>query len=276
MTRTHDSAPVTRSYYVDEAGDAILFSRRKRMIVGKEGCSSYFMLGMIDVTEPDALAGELEALRNQLLADPYFKDVPSMQRVQNKTAVAFHAKDDLSEVRRSVFELIMKHGIRFYAVIRDKNVIAHKVREHNKKARRYRYHPNQLYDRCVSRLFKERLHQHDAYTIHFARRGSFDRTEALRRALETARHNFRRSKGINSTSPIEIIDSNPVEVACLQAADYFLWALQRFYERSEERFLNLLWPQVGLIHDVDDTRATAYGEYYSQSKQLTLEARAKK
>ena len=53
-------------------------------------------------------------------------------------------------------------------------------------------------------------------------------------------------------------------------------ALQRFYERSEERFLNLLWPQVGLIHDVDDTRATAYGVYYSQSKQLTLEARAKK
>ena len=194
MTRTQDSRSATRYYYVDEAGDAILFNRRKRVIVGNEGCSSYFMLGKIDVTEPDALAGELNALRKRLLGDPYFKDVPSMQREQNKTAIAFHAKDDLSEVRWSVFKLIVKHDIRFFAVIRDKNVIARKVQEHNLKKLRYRYHPNQLYERCVSRLFKERLHLHDAYTIHFARRGSSDRTGALRRALETARHNFRKTK----------------------------------------------------------------------------------
>ncbi len=48
----------------------------------------------------------------------------------------------------------MQHDIRFFAVVRDKATITEKVLEHNKSNPQYRYHPNQLYDRCVSRLFK--------------------------------------------------------------------------------------------------------------------------
>ena len=48
---------------------------------------------------------------------------------------------------------------------------------------------------------------------------------------------------------------------CLQAVDYVLWAVQRFYEvrrhevtgqsLREERFLRLLWPQIDEILDLD-------------------------
>ncbi|MCX6036580.1 MAG: hypothetical protein NTW99_01550, partial [Chloroflexi bacterium] len=62
------------------------------------------------------------------------------------------------------------------------------------------------------------------------------------------------------------------ECASLQAADYFLWALQRFYERREDRFLDFIWPAVRLVHDLDDTRQNAYGVYYTQKKPLTLAA----
>jgi len=60
--------------------------------------------------------------------------------------------------------------------------------------------------------------------------------------------------------------------AGLQAADYLLWALQRLYERREERFLQLLWPLVSLVHDLDNTRQARYGVYYTKKKPLTLAA----
>jgi hypothetical protein len=36
-----------RYYFVDEAGDPMLFNRRKEVVVGGEGCSNYFILGLL-------------------------------------------------------------------------------------------------------------------------------------------------------------------------------------------------------------------------------------
>jgi hypothetical protein len=263
-------------YFVDEAGDPTLFNRRKQIVVGVEGCSTYFILGLLDVVDPEVLGAELVDLRQRLLADPYFKGVPSMQPERRKTALEFHAKDDIPEVRREVFSLIARHELRFFAVVRDKRRIVHLVREHNLKQPQYRYHPNQLYDRSVSRLFKDRLHKEDSYRIVFARRGSSDRTSALRKALENSRQNFRRSWGIEATAPIEVLASFPALDPSLQVADYFLWALQRLYEKNEGRYWEFLWPKVSLIYDIDDVRNHEYGEYYSQRNPLTAEALAKR
>ena len=265
--------PAVRYYFVDEAGDPTLFNRRKQVVVGTEGCSRYFILGLLDVVDPGALERDMGELRRRLLADPYFRDVPSMQPEQKKTAVFFHAKDDLPEVRREVFALLMRHQMRFFAVVRDKQRIAKLVQEHNKNSGTYRYHPNQLYDRCVSRLFKERLHKDDGYLICFARRGATDRTAGLGTALQTARDNYRRSWGIESTAPVEVAALTPPQAAGLQAADYFLWALQRLYERDEDRYWQYVWPSVRLVHDVDDTRQNRYGEYYNQRNPLTAAVR---
>jgi len=145
-----------------------------------------------------------------------------MSSERRKTAFKFHAKDDLPEVRREVFHLILQHDLRFYAVIRDKNMIAGKVLKHNQSHPNYRYHPNQLYDRCVPQLFKDRLHQENAYRIVFAKRGSSDRTESFERGLQQAKDRFRRKHGIESASPIEVVASDPEKIICLQAIDYML------------------------------------------------------
>ncbi len=64
----------------------------------------------------------------------------------------------------------------------------------------------------------------------------------------------------------------PPEQPALQAVDYFLWALQRTYEKREDRFIELLWPQCSLIVDVDDTREAEYGVYYSKKRPLRATA----
>ena len=159
--------------------------------------------------------------------------------------------------RRSVaevFRLFESHVFRFFAVVRDKAVIVQKVLEHNRVKSTYRYHPNQLYDRCISDLLKERLHKGDSIKICFARRGTKDRTEALEKAIEAARTAFRVKWGITGAAPIEIVEADCNTTVCLQVADYCLWALQRFYERGEDRFLSVIESKIGLIHDRDDTR----------------------
>jgi len=66
--------------------------------------------------------------------------------------------------------------------------------------------------------------------------------------------------------------TTPAQEPGLQVADYFLWALQRLYERGEARYITYLWPQVHLVQDVDDTRQARYGVYYTQKKPLTIAA----
>ena len=272
MSEPPSNPPSVRHYFVDESGDGTLFSRRGRIIVGTEGCSEYFVLGLLDIARPDSLAVEMQDLRANLLADSYFAKVPSMQPEAKKTALAFHAKDDLPEVRREVFHLLLRHDLRFLAVVRDKNKLLGYVRQRNEREPGYRYHPNELYDYLVRRLFKNLLHKDDAYRICFARRGKSDRTEALRQALERARQRFSAQWGISSEAPIHVLPAAPADSPGLQAADYFLWALQRLYERGEDRYVDLLWPAFRLVHDLDDTRQARYGVYYSQKKPLSLAA----
>jgi hypothetical protein len=112
MTTTH--------YFVDEAGDAALFAKGGKIVVATEGCSRFFIEGKLECRDVKALTDDLDRLRAELLADPYFKDVPSLDPTRKRTALNFHAKDDPTEVRFLVFKLLAKHELRFMAVVRDK------------------------------------------------------------------------------------------------------------------------------------------------------------
>jgi len=251
-------------YYVDESGDPTLFDSKGRVLVGKEGCSRFFILGLLEVSDPEGLEVRLADLRARLLSDAYFQGVPSMQPEAQRTALAFHAKDDLPEVRREVFTLLKDEDVRFFAVVRSKKATLEYVRGRNRMDPDYRYRPNELYDYLVRRLFRDRLHQSDRNAITFAARGKRDRTHALMEALEAARSRYSGKWGKPVDTSIEVASSFSRDQGGLQAVDYFLWALQRLYERSEERFLHLIWQRCRLVHDVDDTRTAEYGAYYDK------------
>ena len=80
---------------------------------------------------------------------------------------------------------------------------------------------------------------------------------------------------ISATAPIEIIPATPDHAGGLQAVDYLLWALQRLYERGEDRYWEYVAEKVSLVHDVDDTRENEYGAYYTKKNPFTLEERKK-
>jgi hypothetical protein len=271
--RSDEGSSVVVQYFIDEAGDPTLFGRRK-VIVGTKS-SRYFLLGKLEVGDLAAVAEALANLRNQLLADPYFNSVPSMRVEEGKTAVAFHAKDDLAEIRDRVFHLLAVHDLRFSAVVRDKMRLVEQVQARNQAEPKYRYSENEIYDELVSQLFKTGFHQADHFALLFASRGKKNRTAALRQAIQKADQIYEQNLGIKPKHTMNVASSSPKQHAGLQAVDYFLWALQRFYEKGEDRFWRFVWPKVRVVHDLDDTREHSFGTIYTPQKPLTLEARAK-
>lgn len=254
-------------YCVDEAGDPTIWGRRGKVIIGSEGCSSYLILGSVMIGDIVLLSQSLDALRNELLSDPYFRKVPSMQPENRKTAVCFHAKDDLPEVRREVFNLLLEQDIEFHAVVRCKRRAMRTVTDFRIMNPDYRYDGNQFYDDLVRRLFRDKLHRHGHYNITFAVRGASDRTQALREALESARDKYCRSHDIAHSSTFAINAMEPKDHAGLQVADYLLWSLQRLYEKGEDRFVELMWPKFHCVWDCDDRRAEE-GMLYNAEKPL--------
>ena len=213
---TADESPL--HFFVDEAGDPALFSGKGRILVGEPGCSGYFLLGRLEVADPDTLERALTELRADLLADPYFKSVPSMQPERQKTAVAFHAKDDLPEVRREVFKLLLRFDLRFSAVVRNKADLLAYVQQRNEREPGYRYKGDELYDSLVSELFRRFRRLNDDTLICFAKRGDKARNHAFRSAIEEAEQTFERQYGFRR-APAQIIASTPKRSAGLQAVE---------------------------------------------------------
>lgn len=256
-------------YFIDEAGSITLFDRRgKQIIVGQDGISKFFILGKIRITDPDRLRADLVALRQELLADPYFRGVPSMQPAVGKTAVLFHAKNDLREVRREVFKLLLRHEIRFYAVVRNKKDLANFVLQKYVEDPSYRFNENEVYHALTRQLFGRLRQTADELHLVFASRGNTTRNQALREALRQADDDFRKKFGFARQHTITIEAKGSREDACLQACDYFMWALQRHFEQGESGFIEMLWSHVGEIVDLDKEHEQRRGIVYGRNRPI--------
>jgi hypothetical protein len=262
--------PQALHFFVDEAGDPTLFDSKGRVLVGNEGCSKYFIVGKLDAADPSALQAALDDLRASLLADPYFRRVPSMQVSRGKTAVAFHAKDDVAEVRREVFAVLMRHDLRFYAAVRSKSALLDYVKQRNQLESAYRYRGDELYDTMVEELFRRYHPFADELNIVFAKRGNKARTHAFRSAIERAEARFERDFDSRRSDAINIIASTPPQSAGLQTVDYFLWALQRHYERGEGRYVELVWDKIVEVDDMDGIADGRKGVVYNKNRPLII------
>ncbi len=173
-------------------------------------------------------------------------------------------------MRREVFRLIPTLGPKLIVAIRRKVDLAAESRLDLILKRRKRGQ-DETYDRLVRLVFRGLLHRAEENRVVFARRGKHSRDTALRTAIDTAKADFeqRWRKGINR--PTEVRSGVPTESAGLQVVDYCLWAVQRLYERGEDRFYAAIAPHVRLVMDLDDRRRRRAGEWYQDRNPLTLE-----
>jgi hypothetical protein len=57
-----------RHFFADEAGDLTLFDKRGRSMLGRDGVSQCFMVGVAEIRNPTVVGRRLDALRRDLMS----------------------------------------------------------------------------------------------------------------------------------------------------------------------------------------------------------------
>ena len=215
---------------MDEAGDTTFFGKGKKCIVGDEGISKSFIIGMVKFRQPLAnLRQKIIEMRREVERDTYFTGVPSIMKKADKGGYFFHAKDNLPEVRRTFFEFIKTIDYSFEAVV------ARKIPELFIK--KYNSKEAEFYVDLLSHLLKNKLELGDKLVLNIARRGSSSRYGTLTMALDKAIRRFtRKYPGKQIETKVVFNIQSPIEEAILNVGDYFCWAIQRVFKRGEIRF----------------------------------------
>lgn len=230
----------TNWFFVDEAGDPTFYDRRGNFIVGQPGCSPILILGFIETPNPQPVRQAILKLQQEIVSDPYFQEFPSLK----KTAVAFHAKDDVPEIRYQVYKLLA--GLDFRAQF----VVARKIERVFRN--NFQAKETEFYDHLVSQLFENVLHRYQTNHIYFAKRGSRDRQIPLSRAIERGIQRFEQKWQATVATTITIQAQMPKGEPCLSVIDYMNWAVYRAFTRGEMRYFNTVVDKVSLLVDLYD------------------------
>jgi len=244
-------ADKTTYFFVDESGDPVFFNRKGDCIVGREGCSKVLIIGFVMIDDPASIRKGLSHLRRTVLDDSYFKGIPSLAR----TARAFHANDDIPEVRERVYRLIAGMDFRAEIIVARKIVQVFRKKHHSREG--------EFYDDIVSKLFHGKLHLSCRNVVYYAKRGSSSRQRPLEQAIARAGTEFEERWKTKVASETRVLVQGPVEEPCLQVIDYVNWAVYRAFVRGEVRFLDLIQERVRLICDIYDTDRYP-GNFYSR------------
>lgn len=236
-----DPQPGRTSFFVDESGDPTFYDHKGNLIVGQPGCSPILILGFVETQSPKPLRRAILALQQEVTQDPYFQDVPSIR----KTAIAFHAKDDVPEVRYRFFKLLATLDFRAQFIVARK---IERVFRNSFEARETAF-----YDHLVSLLFQDVLHRYRWNTIYFAKRGSRDRQAPLLQAIRQGLQRFEQKWDHTVTTKFEVQAQTPSGEPCLSIVDYANWAVYRAFTRGAMRYYRAIEDKVSLLVDLYDT-----------------------
>lgn len=197
--------------------------------------SKYFAVGTLLVDSEDerrSLVADMDALKYELL----LHDAP--------VDGCFHASEDRQAVRDRVFEVLLDHNFVVDTTLLDKRKAHPKVRSDD--AMFYRY----------------------AWYFHFNRIG-WRLCDGDRLQLVTASLGTKKKRGVFHRQVQEVV-AQKCKVRhmescwrdetdyCLQAVDYCLWAVTRYFERDDRRSLDIIEPKIGSMFQPFSSGNTLY------------------
>ncbi|MDX2246261.1 MAG: hypothetical protein SF052_05775 [Bacteroidia bacterium] len=250
--------------FLDEAGDTTFYGKGKLPIIGNEGVSKCFILGMLKIKQPlDEARKAIIELQEQIIRDPYFKDIPSIHRKQQGSGYFIHAKDDIPEVRKMVFDYIKTLDCSFEAVVGRKIYSLYEKKHNGKEA--------EFYAELLSHLLKNKINAYEQLVLNISHRSKCTTHTNLQKGLDKAieislKKNPEKMNDCRVVFNVQYPTTEPI----LNIADYFCWSLQRVFEKGESRFYDFLQSKVSLVIDLYDLdNYPDNGNYYTRKKPLT-------
>ncbi|MCE7067748.1 DUF3800 domain-containing protein [Dyadobacter sp. CY326] len=254
--------------FLDEAGDTTFYGKGNTPIVGNDGVSKCFILGMLKIYEPlDVVRQKVIDLQSKIAQDPYFTGIPSIQKRKDKMGFYIHAKDDIPEVRKMAFDLIKSVDCSFEAIVARKIYTLYQSKHNGREA--------EFYADLMSHLLKNKLNKYDSLVLNIAHRSQCTTHANLQKGLDKSVERSKTKAPDKSNNCWVVFNvQQPTTEPLLNIADYFCWAIQRVFEKGETRYYDYISDQIGLIIDLydfdkyrlEDGRA---GNYYGRKNKLT-------
>lgn len=233
--------------FIDEVGDTTFYGSGKQLILGSEGVSLTFGIGIVRIDRPlHEVRSEIIALQKQVEADTLFNTIPSVVKRTQRGGFFFHASKDMPEVR-TVF-LRYLHELPCEAEV----VIARKIP--SLFAAKHHSQDDEFYADVLSHLIKSRLKRPQRLVLNIAERGSSTRAKVLDAALAKATGRAGRRWTPDSLKGEVVFNiQTPSREPLLNVADYLGWAVQRVFEKGETRFYDYLREKIRLVVDLYDS-----------------------
>lgn len=252
--------------FLDESGDTTFYGKGKTVVVGNEGVSKSFIIGMVKFkTQLEPIREKIVQLQNEISNDDYFSDIPSILKKKSKGGYFFHAKDDLPEVREKFFRLIKSVNCSFEAIVGRKMPELYEKKHEGRESL--------FYADLLSHLLKNKLLHHEKIVLNIASRGKSTKNANLNTALQMAHERFMKSnpeKEIQTKVVFNVLDQTSEPL--LNIADYFCWSIQNVFEKGNLRYYNYLQEKISRVIDLYDIES--YGKkdwpnYYGPDNPLT-------
>lgn len=256
----------THSYhrFIDEAGDMTFFLKGKAPApLGDNGISKVFILGMAHVKQDlDETRVMLQQFCEDIEADPFFNEIPSVKKRINQGGFYLHAKDDPAELRYKFIMFLLENVSFSVQMVVGRKKLTRFVNKHHSQEREF-------YADLLSHLLKDKGN-YEKLVINIAERGSSTANNNLEEALLQAHDRHKKRRGTDYKADIKFnvqrYSSDPI----LAITDYALWTVQRIYEKGETRFYDVLKEKLPTIIDLyDSEKYSNYKNYYGPRNQLT-------
>jgi hypothetical protein len=266
---TEPSKPERFHRFLDETGDTAFYGKGRKLIVGRDGVSLSFGLGVVRVDRPlNEVRQEVRALQTQVEADPLLNTIPSVQKRAASGGFFFHSCKDTPDVRVVLLRYPRELPCEAEVVIARKIPVLFEKQHHGRE--------EEFYADLLAHLIKNRLKRAGTLVLNVAERASSTRekvlTDALRLATERAAKKW---GGENLRARVVFNVQNPLAEPLLTVSDYLCWAVQRVFERGEVRHYNYLAAKIRLVVDLYDRDKYEGNQNYYDNKKNPLTAQNK-
>jgi hypothetical protein len=252
--------------FLDEAGDTTFYGKGRVSIVGQQGVSLSFSIGMVRFHgDLNKLRSAVSALQAEIVADEYLRAIASVARKAASKGFYFHATDDPPEVRERFFKFIKGIDCTCEVMVARKIPSMFALKHHHQEA--------EFYADVLSHLLKNKLKLGQKVVLNIAERGASTRNANLQLALTKAVERFEKKWSVDEISSLVAFNvQNHQTEPLLNVADYLCWSVQRVFEKGETRYYDFLGDKIRVVVDLyDSAKYEGSLNYYRGKRRLGAE-----
>jgi len=252
--------------FLDETGDTTFYGKGHRVIVGENGVSLSFGMGVVRIDRPlEEVRREVRVLQAQVEEDALLNTIPSVRKRMENGGFFFHACKDAPDVRTVFLHYLRELPCEAEMVVARK-IPALFEKQHDSRE-------EEFYADLLAHLIKGRMKRPGTLVLNVAERGSSTREKVLTRALAIATERAKKKWGAEGAQSRVVFNvQTPLTEPLLTVADFLCWAVQRVFEQGDVRHYNYLAPKIRLVVDLyDREKYERSRNYYDKRNPLTAQ-----